>query len=47
MDVIIKLNEILHIIYTFMPREILVVLLAGLLFLLYEFIKDKENNNAK
>ena len=47
MDVITKVNEILQIIYTFMPREIVVILLAGLLFLLYELIKDKENNSAK
>jgi len=47
MDVITKVNEILQIIYTFMPREIVVILLAGLLFLLYELIKDKGSNNAK
>ena len=47
MDAITKVNEILNIIYTFMPKEILIIILAGILFLLYEFIKNKGNNNAK
>lgn len=47
MDAITKVNEILNIIYTFMPKEILIIILAGILFLLYETLKDKGNKNAK
>ena len=47
MDAIIKVNEILNLIYTFMPKEILIIILAGILFLLYETLKDKGNKNAK
>ena len=47
MDAITKVNEILNIIYTFMPKEILIIILAGIIILLYEILKDKGNKNAK
>jgi hypothetical protein len=47
MDAITKVNETLNIIYTFLPKEILIIILAGILFLLYETLKDKGNKNAK
>ena len=47
MDAINNINEILEIIYTIMPKEIFIVILAGILFLLYEILKDKGNKNAK
>ena len=47
MDAITKVNEILNLIYTFMPKEILIIILAGILFLLYDKLKDKGNKNAK
>jgi len=47
MDVVSKINEILELIYTIMPKEIFIVILAGILFLLYDKLKDKGNKNAK
>ena len=47
MDVVSKINEILELIYTIMSKEIFIVILAGILFLLYETLKDKGNKNAK
>ena len=47
MDAINKLAETLELIYTIMPKEIFIVILAGILFLLYETLKDKGNKNAK
>jgi len=39
---IVKINEILELIYTFMPQEIFIIIMAGLLFLLYEFFKGRK-----
>jgi len=47
MDVVSKINEILELIYTIMSKEIFIVILAGILFLLYDKLKDKGNKNAK
>ena len=47
MDAITKVNETLNIIYTFLPKEILIIILAGIIILLYETLKDKGNKNAK
>ena len=47
MDAITKVNETLNIIYTFLPKEILIIILTDILFLLYDKLKDKGNKNAK
>jgi len=39
---IVKINEILELIYTFMPQEIFIIIMAGLVFLLYEFFKGRK-----
>ena len=38
---IVKINEILQLIYTFLPQEIFIIIMAGLIFLLYEFFREK------
>jgi hypothetical protein len=39
---IVKINETLELIYTFMPQEIFIIIMAGLVFLLYEFFKGRK-----
>ena len=34
--------EIFELIYTFMPQEIFIIIMAGLVFLLYEFFKGRK-----
>jgi len=36
------LFETIEMIYTFIPKEIFVIILAGLIFLLYEFFREKK-----
>jgi len=39
---IVKINDTLQLIYTFMPQEIFIIIMAGLLFSLYEFFKGRK-----
>jgi len=44
------LFETIEMIYTFIPKEIFVIIMAGLIFLLYEFfkgIKDRWTNQKE
>jgi hypothetical protein len=33
--------EIIELIYTFIPREIFIIIMAGILYLIYDFLKSK------
>ena len=39
---IVKINETLELIYTFMPQEIFIIIMAGLVILLYDFFREKK-----
>jgi len=40
-----KITESLEIIYAFVPQEIFIVMLAGIVFLIFEWMKKGPSNN--
>ena len=44
MFVVEKINDILQAIYVYIPQELLVVILAGLILILYESVKNGEKS---
>ena len=39
---IVKINQTLELIYTLLPQEVFILIMAGLIFLLYEFFKGRK-----
>ncbi len=44
MFVVEKINDILQAIYVYIPQELFIVILAGLILMLYESVKNGEKN---
>ena len=44
MFVVEKINDILQAIYVYLPQELFIVILAGLILMLYESVKNVEKN---
>ena len=44
MFVVEKINNILQLIYVYVPQEILIIILAGVTILIYESVKNGEKN---
>ena len=44
MFVVEKINDILQAIYVYIPQELLVVILTGLILMLYESVKNGEKS---
>lgn len=50
MDVFSKIHEILQLIYTFIPQEVFIIIMAGLILGCIEFLRkgnNEENNEGK
>ena len=43
MFVVEKINDILQAIYVYLPQELFIVILAGLIIMLYESVKNGKN----
>lgn len=44
MDAIIRLNEALQIMYTFIPKEIFLIILAGIIMVIWDVFRSKGKN---
>ena len=44
MFVVEKINDILQTIYVYLPQELFIVILAGLILMLYEGVKNGKKN---
>ena len=44
MFVVEKINDILQTIYVYLPQELFIVILAGLILILYEGVKNGKKN---
>ena len=44
MDAIIRLNEALQIMYAFVPKEIFLIILAGIVMLIWDKFRSKGKN---
>lgn len=47
MDAISRLGEALLILYTFVPKEIVILVMAGIIMIIWNSLKDKEQESAK
>lgn len=49
MDALSRIYEALQIIYTFLPQEVFIIIITGLMYWLYEFLRrgNEENNKGQ
>ena len=44
---IVKINNILQFIYSFIPQEVFIIIISGVLYLIYEFFRGKREKWTK